>query len=119
MDRMQHGPNELSQEERWENDRLNALFAEYRSAIPDPDAGASFMPVLWQKIESRRVETTSVFRHMVQACVMAAIALTLIIIVLLPRLQREPIYSASTYVEVLDESHSNDAADLLAGGELQ
>ena len=101
------------------DDKLSALFAEYRSAVPDPDASGNFMPALWKKIESRRTETTSAFRHMVQACVMAAVALTLIIIVLLPRLQHELIYSANTYVEVLDESHSNDAADLLAGGEEQ
>ncbi len=98
---------------------LDALFAEYRSAFPDVDGSANFMPGLWQKIEARRVETTSIFRHMVRACVMAAIALTLLIIVLLPRVRPEPIYSASTYVEVLDEAHSNDAADLLAGGEVQ
>src|SRR5262249_56727775 len=97
-------------------DKLSGLFAEYRSAVPTPEAGTNFMPALWQKIESRRVETASAFRHMVQPWVMAAIALTLIIMVILPRLQHEPIYSASTYVEVLDESHSNDAVDLLAGG---
>ena len=110
MDRMN---NERS------NDRLDALFSEYRAACPDPESSANFMPMLWQKIEGRRVETTSVFRHMAQACVMAAIALTLLIIVLLPRIQREPFYSATTYVEVLDDAHSNDAADLLAGGEVE
>jgi len=112
MDRMSEGRDGTEA-------RLDALFAEYRSAVPDPDSSPNFMPALWQKIEARRVETTFVFRHMVRAWVMAALALTLLIIVLLPRVRPEPIYSASTYVEVLDESHSNDAADLLAGGEVQ
>ena len=42
-------------------DRLDALWAEYRDGTPDPEAGPNFMPQLWQKIEARRVETTSVF----------------------------------------------------------
>jgi anti-sigma-K factor RskA len=100
-------------------DKLEALWAEYRAACPDPEASANFMPLLWQKIETRRAETTSVFRHMVQAWVMAALALTLLIAVLLPRLQKEPTYSANTYVEVLDDAHANDAVDLLAGGAVE
>ena len=101
------------------HDNLDALWAEYRDACPDPEASAHFMPMLWQKIEARRLETTSAFRHMAQAWVMAALALTLIIAVLLPRLHREPVYSANTYVEVLDDAHSNDALDLLAAGEVE
>jgi len=100
-------------------DKLDALFADYRAACPDPEPSANFMPMLWQKIEARRVETTSIFRHMAQAWVMAAVALTLLIAVLLPRLQKEPVYSATTYVEVLDDANSNDAVDLLTGGEVE
>jgi anti-sigma-K factor RskA len=111
MDRMPEGSRM--------DDKLDALWAEYRAACPDPEASANFMPVLWTKIERRRTETTSVFRHMAQAWVMAALALTLIIAVLLPRLHKPPIYSATTYVEVLDDAHSNDALDLLAGGDAQ
>jgi hypothetical protein len=110
MDRMNRQPME---------DKLDALWAEYRAACPDPEPSANFMPMLWQKIEGRRFETTSVFRHMVQAWVMAALALTVLIAVLIPRLQWDPLYSASTYVEVLDDAHSNDAVDLLAGGEVE
>jgi hypothetical protein len=110
MDRMNRQPME---------DKLEALFAEYRDACPDPDASANFMPALWQRIEARRFETTSIFRHVAQAWAVAALALTLIIAVLIPRLQKEPIYSANTYVEVLDGAHDNDAVDLLAGGEVE
>jgi anti-sigma-K factor RskA len=101
------------------DDKLDTLWAEYRAACPDPEPGASFMPNLWQKIEARRVETTSVFRHMAQAWAVAALALALILAVLAPRLHRETTYSANTYVEVLDNAHSNDAQDLLAGGEVE
>ena len=101
------------------HDNLDALWAEYREACPDPEASAQFMPMLWRRIEARRQEATSVFRHMAQAWVMAALALTLIIAVLAPRLRREPVYSANTYVEVLDDAHSNDALDLLAAGAVE
>src|ERR1700733_14846128 len=100
------------------NSKLDALWSEYRSAFPDPDASANFMPNLWQKIEARRVETTSVFRRMAQACVMATAALTLGIVVLIPRMQREPVYTA-TYVDVLDAAHPMDAAQLLDSGDVR
>jgi len=100
------------------DDKLNALFTEYRNACPDLEASPNFMPSLWQKIESRRVETTSVFRRMAQACVMATVALTLIIVVLIPRFQSEPVYTA-TYVDALDAAHSVELTDMLAGGELR
>ena len=34
--------------------RLDRLFAEYRTACPDPEPGANFMPALWRRIEARR-----------------------------------------------------------------
>jgi anti-sigma-K factor RskA len=101
------------------DDKLDALWAEYRDACPDTEPGASFMPNLWQKIEARRVETTSVFRHMAEAWAVAALAIAMILAVLAPRLHREMIYSANTYVEVLDNAHSNDAQDLLAAAEVE
>jgi hypothetical protein len=98
--------------------KLDALWLEYRSAVPDPDASVNFMPNLWQKIEARRIENTSVFRRMAQACVMATVALTLVIVVLIPRIQREPVYTA-TYVDVLDAAHPMDAAQALDSGDVQ
>ena len=37
------------------------------------------MPAMWKRIEARRVATVSVFRHWAQACVMATVALTVLI----------------------------------------
>ncbi len=37
-----------------DGDKLDALWVEYRNACPDPEAGAGFMPGLWQRIEARR-----------------------------------------------------------------
>jgi hypothetical protein len=105
MDRMHH-----------QGDKLDALFAEYRAACPDPEPGADFMPGLWRRIEARRVATVSVFRHWAQVCVMASVALTLLIgAVLIPRLQ-DNASSSSTYLEALSAEHSSDYIHMLAGG---
>jgi hypothetical protein len=52
MDRMNSQDNDS---------KLDALFAQYRDAMPDDaviekNSGASFMPGLWQKIDARRSE---------------------------------------------------------------
>ncbi|MGH9558715.1 MAG: hypothetical protein ACRD30_05695 [Bryobacteraceae bacterium] len=93
--------------------KLDALFAEYRSAVPDQDASANFMPSLWQKIEARRTESVSVLRRLAQVCVLATAALTLVMAVV-THVQSQPVYSAS-YVDVLDAAHSVDSAQLLSG----
>jgi hypothetical protein len=98
--------------------RLNALFAEYREACPDQDGGVNFMPNLWQKIEARRNESVSVFRRLAQACVLATAALTVAMVILIPHIQKEPVYTA-TYVDVLDAAHSVDSAQLFDSGDVQ
>ncbi len=97
-------------------DKLDALFAEYRMACPDPEPGADFMPGMWKRIEMRRVSTVSVFRHWAQACVMASVALTLLIgAVLIPKFQEKSAVSSS-YLEALSAEHSADYIHMLAGG---
>jgi hypothetical protein len=98
--------------------KLDNLFAEYHSALPDRDGGVNFMPNLWQKIEARRNESVSVFRRLAQACVLATAALTVAMAILIPRIQREPVYTAS-YVDVLDAAHSVDSAQLFDRGDVQ
>ena len=102
MDRMEH--------------KLDALFAEYRAASPDPEPSADFMPGMWKRIEARRQATISVFRHWAQICVMASVALTLLIgAVLIPKLQ-DNAASNSSYLEALSAEHSSDYIHMLAGG---
>lgn len=96
-------------ETRGSETTLDALFAEYRRAIPEPDGGANFMPKLWRKIEARRVENVSVFRRLAQVCLLATAALTLVMSLVIPKLQNEPVYTA-TYVDVLNAAHANDVA---------
>jgi hypothetical protein len=97
------------------NDKLDALWAEYRDACPDPEPNAEFMPNLWVKIEARRVATTSIFRRSAQVLAMATLALTMLLVtVVIPRMQRAPVYSA-TYVDVLAADHPNTYVDILTG----
>lgn len=100
--------------------RLDALWVEYREAVPDPEAGPDFMPKMWQKIEARRVETTSVFRRLAQICVMATIALALVIgAVLLPHNNSDEVFYTGTYVDVLAAEHSNDYVAILPAGDFR
>jgi hypothetical protein len=99
-------------------DRLDALWVEFREATPDPEASPNFMPQLWRKIEARRVETTSVFRRLAQICVMATIALALVIgVVLIPHNTNEEAFFSGTYVDVLAAEHSNDYVEALPAGD--
>ena len=98
--------------------RLDALWAEYRDAIPDPEASPNFMPQLWQKIEARRFETTSVFRRLAQICVMATVALALVIsAVLIPHNNFDEVFYSGTYVDILAAEHSNDYVEALPAGD--
>jgi len=56
------------------DEKLDALFRAF-AACPVPEPSANFMPMLWQKIESRQTFTFS-FRRMANAFAAAAVALT-------------------------------------------
>jgi hypothetical protein len=95
--------------------QLDALWKDYRDACPDPEAGAGFMPGLWQRIEARRVANLSIFRRLVQVCVVATLALTVLMgVVLIPRLENA-LVSNATYVDVLAADHPNTYVDILTG----
>jgi hypothetical protein len=97
-------------------DNLDALFAEYRRACPDPEGGANFLPQLWQRIESQRKATAFLFRRWAEVCILATLAASLLITTfLMPRYQREPVYQA-TYVDVLSAADSNEDFLALPGG---
>ncbi len=96
------------------DDKLDALWAEYRDACPDPEPSTEFMPRLWRRIDGRRSGTTSIFRRLAQVCMMAAVALTILMAVVIPQLQRLPVYTAS-YVDVLTADPLNTYVDILNG----
>jgi len=103
MDRMENG------------DKLDALFAEYRAACPDPEPGAGFTPGLWKRIEARRVSNVKIFRMVAQVCVGATLALTVLMgLVLIPRFEQAPVGN-SNYADALAAEHPNTYVDIFAG----
>ena len=95
--------------------KLDAMFAAYRGAVPDPDGSPAFMPGLWQKIESRRSSNIIVFRRLAQICVGATLALTVVMgAFVIPHLEKLPVYSAS-YVDALEADHPNTYVDIFSG----
>ncbi|SRR5579883_830240 len=101
--------------DRHNGEKLDRLFAEYRQAIPDPEAGAGFMPGLWQKIEARRSSNLVMLRRIAQFCVGATVALTLLLgAVVIPKIERSLVYS-TTYVDTIAADHPNTYVDILTG----
>jgi hypothetical protein len=105
--------NRMPEQDR--NSKLDALFEEYRAALPDAEPGAGFMPGLWQRIEARRASSLWIFRRLAQVCVGATLALTILMgAFLIPRLEKSPVYSSS-YVDELAADHPNTYVDILTG----
>jgi hypothetical protein len=88
--------------------RLDALFAAYREACPDPQAGPDFMPRLWQQIEARR-SLSYTFGYWTRAFVTAAAAICLLLGLLQLYLPAGPTFYSQTYIEALEEESSADS----------
>jgi len=93
-----------------DDERLDNLFRAYRDACPTPEAGANFMPELWQRIEARQTVAFS-FGRMASAFVTAALALSLALGIYLTRPAVNSSYFTQSYVEALDTN--DDTSDLL------
>ena len=99
----------------YNDDKLDALWAEYRAACPDPEPSAGFTPSLWKRIEARRSTNMVVFRRLAQLCVGATLALTVVMgLVLIPHLEQTPT-AATTYADALVAEHPNTYVDIFAG----
>jgi hypothetical protein len=83
--------------------RLDSLFSEYRAACPDPEAGANFMPTLWQRIEARRSPVLQ-WVTLSRRALVGALALCLVLgFVMGSALSSSQFYQA-TYIEALDDN---------------
>jgi hypothetical protein len=113
MDRMGAGSMdfESSDAQQQRDAALDALWVEYRAACPAPDAGASFMPNLWHRIEARRTDPILALRRFAKVCFMTTVALVLIFAISSARLQYEPPASAN-YVDALDAEHAADYVEV-------
>ena len=87
---------------------LDALFAAYRVACPEPEPSANFMPELWQKIEASRSVSYS-FTRLTQAFVTAAAAICLVLVILQTTLKTQPSFNTQTYVEALADASADDS----------
>ena len=98
-----------------ENRNLDHLFEQYRTAVPDPEATANFMPELWRKIEARQFFLVRV-KKLTQAFVVAAAAICLLlgIVLQVPAGAEKPRVVSGNYVDVL--ANANPTEDLSAVG---
>jgi hypothetical protein len=92
--------------------QLDELFAAYREACPDPEAGPEFQPGLWRRIEARR--RPQLIQRITRVFVSASAALALLMALLLMTPQGSMLYG--TYVEALDDDSPSETlayADVL------
>ncbi len=85
-------------------DGLTNLFAAYRDACPDPEAGENFMPQLWQKIEARRAFAFRL-KRLARGIITVAAAASLAMGVFLAARQH---VTEPTYLELLAAGQSHD-----------
>ena len=93
----------MSQDRNASADGLETLFAAYREACPDPEAGGDFMPRLWQKIEARRAFSYSL-KRLARGVITAAAAAALVMALLLAPQHRV----TPSYLELLAAGQSHD-----------
>jgi hypothetical protein len=84
------------------NDELDALFADYKAAVPDRDASSGFMPQLWRKIEARQNMLFRV-RRLTQFFVVAAAAICILFATMLAVPNRGDV--SSSYIDVLAQTY--------------
>ncbi|MCX6621778.1 MAG: hypothetical protein NTY38_12030 [Acidobacteria bacterium] len=89
-------------------DGLEAIFAQYREACPEPEMSSSFTPGMWRKIDARRGFSLRIGR-LSRRFVTAAAALCLLMVILLtvPQSPSAGMYSTS-YLEALTTDHSTE-----------
>jgi anti-sigma-K factor RskA len=102
------------------DDKLDALWAEYRDACPDPEASAQFMPQLWQRIEaSNNRKASLLLRRWAEVWLVATVMLAIVMgVILIPRFQAPPAYQA-TYVDVLAAADSANDVGVIPVSENQ
>jgi hypothetical protein len=85
--------------------RFDELLGRYREACPDPEASATFMPGLWQKIEARQNYLLE-WKRWTQGFLAGAVAASALFIVLqvLPKPSTD--FYTSTYVETLADEQA-------------
>jgi|WetSurMetagenome_2_1015567.scaffolds.fasta_scaffold452135_2 hypothetical protein len=89
--------------------KLDNLLRAYRSACTPPEASPEFMPKLWERIESGRNWSPMLWRW-TRGFAAAAIAASLLLVVLQTVPGRNSRQLSSTYVEVLAAENYSDTS---------
>ena len=84
---------------------LNNLFARYRSACPEVEASANFMPSLWQRIESRR-SFRFIFEGLAKPLMAGSAALLVLLMILNFVANERTRLTAPSYVDALLAEHT-------------
>ena len=84
---------------------LDDLFASYRSACPEPDPGANFMPGLWHRIESRH-SFRFVFQQLARPLMAGSAALVVLLLILNIVSSQHARLSDPSYVDALMADHT-------------
>ena len=91
-----------------EESGLDGLLQAYRTACPDPEPSANFMPGIWHKIEARR-SFWFVFQREARALMTASAALFLVLLVLNLFSGSQNHLMASSYADALMAEHTAEA----------
>jgi len=86
---------------------LDNLFQAYRDACDAPEPSSNFMPLLWQRIETRQ-RYSFFFGRFARGIVTAAVALCLAMAVYLAVPHHSAALYNETYMEALSGGHSVD-----------
>ncbi len=97
---MEHPNDELR------NNDLDALFAEYKAALPDREASANFMPQLWRRIEARQ-NTLFRVKRLSQFFVAAAAAICILFATMMLAVPNGT-EVGSSYVDVLAQAYPTE-----------
>jgi hypothetical protein len=86
-------------------ERLNGLFLQYKAACPETDAGANFLPLMWQRIEARRNPVLQ-WVTMSRRALAGVLALCMILGVVMATALSNSQFYHSTYIEALDDDEA-------------
>lgn len=103
----------MSEPGRTPESGLDDLLAAYREACVPPEAGADFMPRLWERIEARRNRwTDSLWRWANGLAAAAAVTSLLFVLLQVFPASTYSLTASRSYVELLAEEHGDDEFDL-------
>ncbi|HUS05039.1 MAG TPA: hypothetical protein VMZ52_01995 [Bryobacteraceae bacterium] len=87
---------------------LQAAFAAYRNALPDPDPEANFMPGLWSRIEAKQKVNHGIGLFARRLIAGAGVCCLILSGLIVTPLAQSPV--TASYVDVLANEHVDEVA---------